>query len=106
MFQGSGVAGRMAHWMRDTVDCQVLYLFIYLFMYVSMSVSMDEWMDGSGVYGVVYIIHRLIRFKAALTVALGRGILLTRRATEYLFTLCMGYICQGMFALGVKRGFL
>lgn len=26
MFQGSGVAGRMAHWMRNTVDCQVIYV--------------------------------------------------------------------------------
>lgn len=58
----------MAHWMCDTVDCQVIYV----------------WMDGSGVYGLVYTIHRLIRFKAALTVALASGILLIRRATEYL----------------------
>lgn len=43
-------------------------------------------MDGSGVYGLVYIIHKLIRFKVALTVALASGILLPRRATEYLFT--------------------
>lgn len=40
MFQGSGVAGRMAHWMRDTVDCQVIY---YLFMYVCMYGRMDGW---------------------------------------------------------------